>query len=149
MTGEQVAWMIASGLAGVIICMVGFWAKAMLEGQRGIETKVEERRETDQQRELGQVHEFAKLQAHVELLMAERRKCDELAERVARGEAFQSWAEPLLEKCVDGLAKIAAFEAKFEQQLITLFKAQAAIIAKVERMVDSATSLATGQTLHS
>lgn len=134
MTGEQVAWMVASGLAGVVICMIGFWAKAMLEGQRGIETKVEQRRESDHQHELTQVSEFAKLQAQVALLMDERAKCDLLTERMARQEAFQSWAEPLLERAIDGLQKIAAFEAKFDQQVTTLFKGLGAATLRLERL---------------
>lgn len=138
MTGEQVAWMLASGLAGVLTCAVGFWAKQQIERIGATETRVQQATDTAHAIDRGQVGDIAKLQAKVEMLeeqgREERARCADLAERVARQEAFQAWAEPLLERLVDGQNRIAAFEARFGEQVITLFKGMGAITARLEKL---------------
>lgn len=140
-SSDTVAWMIASASAGALAMLLAAYLKtAVFDRLGGIESSASrdrDRREEREDRELDRAllsnREFARLQAQVEVLMEDRERCDELAERTARLEAFQQWAEPLLEKAVDGLQRIAAFEAKFEEQLTTLFKGMGAITARLER----------------
>lgn len=139
MTQDPLIIAVLGGMAGIIISMVGAWAKGQVERFGLAESRAEQRHDGAVARDLGQVDAIATLKAKVEMMEQRQReeyaKCAELAERTARVEAFQSWAEPLLEKAVDGLQKAVAFEARFEERLITLFKGLGAITQRVERLL--------------
>jgi hypothetical protein len=135
MDSEQIAWIVASGAGGALLSVVGSWAKSQIERIGSVEQREEQRDERHTERTMDQVSDLANLKARVDLLMEERGKCDVLAERAARLEAFQSWAEPLLEKAVEGLQQAVAFEARFEERLVTLFKGFDAMTKRIERFI--------------
>lgn len=138
-SSETVPWMIAAATSGALFSFVAFWAKGQIERITGAESKIEHNADWQVERDFGQVEAIATLRAEVTMLKdqnrEERERCSGLVERVARLESFQAWAEPLLERATAGLEKAVAFEAMFGEQLKTLFKGQAAVIAKLERMV--------------
>lgn len=138
---EYVWVALVGGLAGVILAMVGSWAKAQIERIGSIENRADANNAVQVERVIDHTGDIAKLQAEVENLkeMArdERAACSELRERVARNEAFQAWAEPLIEKLVALAQSTAEFQARFDERLVTLFKGQAAILTRMERLLPS------------
>lgn len=134
-------WYVIALLAGVIVSMVGYWAKAQIERLGSAEARADQRNDVQVERVIDHTADIARLQAQVEMLTnsdrEERNRCAELAERVARGEAFQAWAEPLIEKLVALAQSTAEFQARFDERLVTLFKGQAAILTRMERLLPS------------
>lgn len=129
---------IVSSLGSIVLAMIGGWAKNQIERIGAVEDKSERASERQTDRTIDFTGDIAALNAKVALLMEDRRRCEELAERTARLEAFQAWAETLLEKAVAGLDKAVAFEARFEERLVTLFKGMGAITLRVERLLTPA-----------
>ncbi len=139
MTQDPFTIALLGGMGGIIIAMIGSWAKGVLERMAGVERNVERHTERAHDIDREQVEAIATLKAEVATLKAdfreERARCGELTERMARQESFQAWAEPLLEKAVAGLTQAVQFEARFEERLVTLFKGLGAITQRVERML--------------
>ena len=134
-SADSVPWMIIAGMGGIIVAMLAHWGMQQVERINGTETKIERSSERQHDLDRNQVAQLAKLEAEVARLKEDAKRCEELAERAARLEAFQSWAEPLLERAVDGLQRIAAFEAKLDAELKTLFKGMGAITLRMEKML--------------
>lgn len=139
MSEAGLAYIIVGVLAGVIVSMIGAWAKTQIERLGSVEARADQRNDVQTERVIDHTADIARLQAQVEMLTnadrEERNRCAELAERVARGEAFQAWAEPIIEKLVALAQSTAEFQARFDERLVTLFKGQAAILSRMERLL--------------
>lgn len=146
MTQDPFTIALLGGMGGIILSMVGAWAKGQVERIGNAEHKTDEvdqraqaRHDAVTDRDMNHVGEIASLRAEVNMLKEtgreERNRCADLAERVARTESFQAWAEPLLERATAGLEHAVAFQARFDERLITLFKGLGAITQRVERLL--------------
>lgn len=135
---DQIVWIVVGILGGAIVSMIGAWAKAQIERLGSTETKVDQNNAVQTERVIDHTGDIARLQAKVENLEAssreERRSCSELRERCARVEAFQAWAEPLLERAVRAIEQANADRARDDERFTTLFKSVGAIVARFERM---------------
>lgn len=131
MTQDPLTIALLGGMAGVIVSMVGAWAKAQVERIGAAENKLERDHERDADWALEQTASFAEVAANVKLLMGERGKCDVLGERVAGLEAFQRYAQPLLDESAEGLKAVA----RIEERLITLFRGFDAMTKRVDNWI--------------
>ena len=131
MTQDPLTIALLGGMGGVIAAMIGAWAKAQIERIGSVETRAESRNEAQNERAIEQTASFAEVAANVKILMSERGKCDALAERVAGCEAFQKYAQPLLDESAEGLRAVA----RMEERLITLFRGFDAMTKRVDNWI--------------
>jgi predicted RNase H-like nuclease (RuvC/YqgF family) len=138
MDAASLPWIIIAGLGGVVVAMVGYWAKAQIERMGSVESRADQREQIQTERVIDHTGDIARLQADVANLKdgyrEERQSCSELRERCARVEAFQAWAEPLLERAVRAIEQANADRARDDERFTTLFKSVGAIVARFERM---------------
>jgi ribosomal protein L19E len=141
MDAESLPWIIIAGLGGVVTAMVAYWAKSQIERIGSVETRADQREQVQVERVIDHTGDIARLQAKVEALeqssREERNRCGEIGERTARLEAFQAWAEPLLERAVKAIETANAFQARIDERLVTLFKGIGAATQRLERLQTS------------
>lgn len=133
--------LIMGGLSGVLVSIMGAWIKGQIERLGAIETRQVQRDDVATERVIDHTGDIARLQAKVEQLEQssrdERARCGEIGERTARLEAFQAWAEPLLERAVKAIETANAFQARIDERLVTLFKGLGAATTRLERLQTS------------